>query len=149
MGCAVCKKIQQRCRHRVYHGLLGAKRGLRNVSQRGSFLQIGTLLRRQDHSRSPCPASRRLGWYRGWHGMRSEEENPHPTAMGCKSVWPHGEPCRASLHPCHPLPPPDLEGPPPSWFAWGARSQSHAELLRRVPGGFLPLQHQLCKGHWI
>lgn len=91
-GRAGYKKIQQRCRHREYYCLLGAKRGLRNVSQHGSFLQIGTLLHRQGHGASPCWASQCLRWCWGWHGMWGKEENSHPMGTGCKSLWPHKEP---------------------------------------------------------
>lgn len=129
------KKMWQRCHHRVYYCLLGAKGGLRNVSQHGSFLQIGTPACRQDHGGSPHWASQSLGWYQGRHGMRSKEKNLHPMATGYKLLWPHGRPqhaYRESPHPCHPVQPLDLEGIPLSWStarctlssSWGCQEVS-------------------------
>lgn len=68
-----------------------------------SILQTGTLLCRQDHGRSSCWSSQDLRWDWGWCGSWSEEDNLQPTAVECKSLWPHGKPqsaCRASPRPC-------------------------------------------------
>lgn len=96
-GLRCVREIQQGHCRRIYHCLLGANRGLGDVSQHGSFLQIGALPCRQGKGRTP--------WWVLWE-------------VGCKPLQPWRETQgarRASLCPSHPVQPPDLEGPSPSW----------------------------------
>lgn len=140
MGCAGYKKIQQRRHHREYYCLLGAKRGLRNVSQRGSFLQISTLL----HGASPCWASQCLWWCRGCHGMWRKTHIPRAWAVShCGHTR---SPSVPAEHPtaCHTLDPKAHS----SLIHLRSR-QSHAEQIPWMLEGFFPPRHQLCEGYCI
>lgn len=143
MGCAVylavCKKIQQNPRPGVYHCLLGAKSGLRNVSQCGSFPQISSLLAQAGPQWiSPLGfAGLGVGGRKPTsHGRGVEVTMATQRAPACLQSVPaplllrsHPQTCRVHLRP-------------------GALEEHTADAEQvQVTGSFLDLLHQLYKGH--